>query len=510
MDFDTTDHANAPDYNHQQTVDTTPLIHNLSDVFTKPRYPKPVEIDQALEEQLVLLASNINAAQYRFLVLLQEFDLRGAWNCGRTRSCAHWLNWRCGISLGPAREKVRVAHALPELPKISDAFEAGHISFSKVRAMTRVATKDNEAQLLNIARYGTASQLEKLVRAYRRIESREELAKEREKANRQHYSRTLKYYWDDDNCLILKAKLSPEQGALVLNAIEAAYESLRKDETNEDTKPESVQRKRARRVDALELLANHWLEQPPAKESKRSDRFQIVVNVDAHALAHSTAHCSHNQLPQEPQPLEHNCSINGERALPADTARRLSCDCSVVGVLMDGQQPLTVGRKTRVVPPHILRALKNRDRGCRFPGCCSNRYLQAHHVKHWSNGGETSLDNLVHLCSHHHHLVHEGGFSVEASKTSQEITNSGIKDTGNTQFHFFDPKNNRIPATPFEDPLSTPQGFDRNPVEKMYRLQSIGKTPRTYDSLWHYNGETLDYDTALMNLFKTRDKAAAA
>ena len=97
-----------------------------------------------LEDEITLLAGQINAASYRFLKLIAEFDRREGWNGGGIKNCAHWLNWKCGICIGPAREKVRVAHALEELPKINNAFSTGHLSYSKVRAMTRVATNDNE------------------------------------------------------------------------------------------------------------------------------------------------------------------------------------------------------------------------------------------------------------------------------------------------------------------------------------------------------------------------------
>src|SRR5690606_24117654 len=115
------------------------------------------------------LAAHLHAATYRLLVCLREFDSRNGWNCG-FRSCAHWLSWRTGIALGAAREKVRVARALGELPLLSEAMQHGELSFAKVRAATRVATPENEARLLELARHTTASQLERVVRAWRRAD----------------------------------------------------------------------------------------------------------------------------------------------------------------------------------------------------------------------------------------------------------------------------------------------------------------------------------------------------
>jgi hypothetical protein len=95
-----------------------------------------------------------------------------------------------------------------------------------------------------------------------------------------------------------------------------------------------------------------------------------------------------------------------------ETARRLACDASLVRLLERDGQPLRIGRKTRAVPPALRRALNARDRGCRFPGCGSRRFLDAHHIEHWVDGGATDLDNLLQLCGHHHRLLHEGGYRI--------------------------------------------------------------------------------------------------
>ena len=142
-----------------------------------PPIPASFDDDERLGAQITLLAGQINAANHRLLTLIAEFDQRKAWSGGGTvRSCAHWLNWKCGIALVAAREKVRVAQALAALPLIDAAFAAGEISYSKVRAMTRVATPQNEDYLLHIARHGTASHVEGLVRRYRKVRQQDEEA----------------------------------------------------------------------------------------------------------------------------------------------------------------------------------------------------------------------------------------------------------------------------------------------------------------------------------------------
>ena len=149
--------------------------------------------------------------------MLREFDERSGWSCG-FRSCAHWLNWRTGLELGAPREKVRVARALAALPYISAAMERGEISFSKVRALTRIATPANEEELLGFAKAGTAAHVERLVRSWRRIDRSVEQRKE----ERRHESLFLRAYTDEDGMVVIRARLAPEAGAAFLKALEAA------------------------------------------------------------------------------------------------------------------------------------------------------------------------------------------------------------------------------------------------------------------------------------------------
>src|SRR3982751_2513412 len=107
--------------------------------------------------EICTLTGRLNAANYELLVLIAEFDHRKGWSDSSTQSCAHWLNWKCGIAMGAAREKVRVAHALESLPKVSAAMKSGHVSYSKVREITRVSTPENEEYLLMLCEHGTAS-----------------------------------------------------------------------------------------------------------------------------------------------------------------------------------------------------------------------------------------------------------------------------------------------------------------------------------------------------------------
>ena len=175
----------------------------------------------ALGDAIAELASRIQAATYELLVMIREFDEHGGWGQGFT-SCAHWLNWRTGLALGAAREKVRVARALGELPLLSAAMGRGALSYSIVRALTRVATPETEERLLDFARCATAAHVERLVRAWRRVDRIAEAEDDR----RRHASRHLDTWVDEDGMVVLRGRLSPEVGAVVQRALEAAVHRL--------------------------------------------------------------------------------------------------------------------------------------------------------------------------------------------------------------------------------------------------------------------------------------------
>ena len=127
--------------------------------------------------------------------------------------------------------------------------------------------------------------------------------------------------------------------------------------------------------------------------SGRAERYQVVVHADAATLA-ERGETGRSEL-------------DGVR-VSAETSRRMACDAARVAMGHRDGEVVSVGRRRRTIPPHIRRALEERDRGCRYPGCAS-RFTEAHHVKHWADGGETSLANTILLCRRHHRLVHEGG-----------------------------------------------------------------------------------------------------
>jgi len=344
-----------------------------------------------LEREICELGAHIEAATCTWLLLLAQFDELEGWGVWGARSCAQWLCWRCSLAPGAARERVRVARRLKDLPLVREAFAAGEISYCKVRALTRIVTPEIEEQLVELARHATGAQLEKLVRGYSGA-----LAATVDGAQRGHDLRYVRWSWEEDGSLLIQGRLPAEDGALLLTALQDA----------EDHAPDSDQREApaslagARRADALVSVARAALAAGDA-DRRGADRCELVVHVDVATLAA-------DQI-QERSDLENGPSISPE------TARRLGCDAAVVRIIERDGRPLSVGRRTRAIPPALRRALRARDDGCRFPGCAHRRFLHAHHVEHWARGGQTELGNLVVLCSYHHRLVHEGGFQVQPS-----------------------------------------------------------------------------------------------
>ena len=218
-------------------------------------------------DEIASLAAHIHAAQYQLLALLAEFDEREGWSGSGFRSCAHWLTWRTGVAPGAAREKVRTARALRTLPRVGEAMRKGELSFAKVRAITRVATAENEAELLDVARSGTAAQVERIVRAWRRVDRLEEQHAEAER----HEARHLSLYVDDDGMYVIRGRLDPEAGALLEKALESADDALcgrRADSRSRATAHRTEPTPAAQRcADTMRLVAERALRAMPGGSS---------------------------------------------------------------------------------------------------------------------------------------------------------------------------------------------------------------------------------------------------
>ncbi|NQZ12238.1 MAG: DUF222 domain-containing protein [Algicola sp.] len=389
---------------------------NQTNILDSMVDPEREENNAQLGKKITLLSAYINAATYKFLKLISEFDRCKGWNTGGVRSCAHWLNWKCGIDDNAARERVRIARCLDGLPLINKAFESGEISYSKVRAITRVATDENEDYFLMIAEHGTASHIEKLVRKYQLVVKNQN----REPQVDEYEDRMLVTYQDDDGMWEIRARLPQVEGGLVVKAIEEIVRQQNKPlpapvctrtnvsaETYSD-EPELIETATfaQRRADAICAMAEHYIasastdEDGGLKSLAGHERCQVVLHLDVETLKQAH-YCEHNAA--ENCSCDHHGPLNrpphlDKQWISMENAKRLSCDASLLTVLEDNGDVLNISRNTRTIPPTLSRALNIRDETCRFPGCCESRYVDFHHIEHWCNYGETKKDNLVKLC----------------------------------------------------------------------------------------------------------------
>jgi hypothetical protein len=349
---------------------------------------------ERLEAEICEGAAHLFAGMARWLEKVAEFDRRKGYERWECRSAAFWLNWHCGISIRTAQEQVRVARALEEFPLVAEAFGRGELSYSKVRAITRVAMPGTEAQLLEWAPHATAAQLERIAASQRKVR--------RTEADEVHRARHVSTIYDEDGALVGTFRLDPDEGAAFLAALTLGKDLLRDQKRSaeragekrsaerfaeDDCSPEPI-RPPVSNADALALMVETMLGADHSTDISRHERTLVVLHVDADS---GEAH------------------LHDGPTLDADAARRMTCDAQVCAVFAKNLEVLDMGRTQRLPNRAQRRALMARDGGCRFPGCHERRYVEAHHVIHWVDGGLTDLDNLVLLCWHHHHAVHEGG-----------------------------------------------------------------------------------------------------
>ncbi len=435
---------------------------------------EPVAELDRLGAEIAELSAHLEAATARLLDLVREFDARGGWNNG-FRSCAHWLAYRVGMDLGAARERVRVARALGSLPRLADALARGELSYAKVRALTRVAAPESEERLLAVGKAGTACHVERIVRGWRRVDA---LAEARETTQR-HKNRALHVYQDEDGMVVIRGRLTPEAGAVLMQALAAARETLYQRSHGADA-PNDVSAEtpsmEQQQADSLALVAETALHHG-IDPGAPGERYQVVVHVDASVLVD----------PEAPG----QSVLEGGTHVSAETSRRLACDASRVMMRHDPDgRVVEVGAKTRTIPPALRRALHHRDRGCRFPGCGAS-FGQGHHIRHWAQGGPTTLSNLAMLCRRHHRAVHEEGYQVERQPDGE--------------LRFWRPDGQPLPDVPVPPPVPD------DPVRALRaRNEAAGLRLDAHTTCPGWLGERLDVGWAIDVLHPRALESAAA
>ncbi|MBK7534309.1 MAG: DUF222 domain-containing protein [Myxococcales bacterium] len=421
------------------------------------REPLSVEEVQALGEHIAEQAVHLDAAMHRLLADLRTFDAAGGWYRQGFGTCAHWLSWRVGWDLGTAREHLRVARALHTLPLVSEALSAGQISYSKTRAITRVATAVTEAVLLGYAQHCTASQLETVCRKVGVLG-----ADAASRATRPHDSeRYVAHTTTASGMVCVKACLRPDEAALLLQVLQQAAVDCTRASADASAEVADVSaeapapaeravgvsaeaqrsstttttRRPYNRADGLMSLVHTYArgsstERSPVElivtvpvallQQSAATTDSATSTADSAADISATTDLAPATFTDRGASLPVALTVETDLVLSPQATRRLACDCGLVvatvaAATATDAAPLSVGRKTRTIPAALKRALLLRDRTCRFPGCDHRLFLEGHHLQHWADGGETSLPNLALLCSLHHTYVHDRGYRITQS-----------------------------------------------------------------------------------------------
>jgi uncharacterized protein DUF222 len=319
------------------------------------------------------------SAQQRLLTLIAAADRQKAWKGSGARDMAHFIRMHYGVSEWKARRWIAAAHALEDLPHISQAFSCGEMGIDKVVELARFATAETEENLIRWAKQVSCGAIRR--KGDLASQSIQEV-KDAEK------SRTLQWWYFDENRRFgVHAELPAADGAVVQKALERLAETLPVMPGEEEACFAD-----ARRADALVALCSTRI-----ASDQDPDRATVMVHAQLDEVVSGTG----------------GCEVEGGTVIHPETAKRLLCEARVQTVIEDDSgQPVRLGRMSREPSTSMMRQLRYRDVECRFPACGARRFTKAHHIRWWEHGGGTDLDNLLLICTFHHKLVHEYGWAV--------------------------------------------------------------------------------------------------
>lgn len=441
--------------------------------------PDPAEMPlERLEAELCIWSANLAAAEYRWFVLLAEFDRREGWQQWGCPSCAFWMCWQLGLDSRTAREKLRVAHALVGLPRLAEQMRLGRLPYSKVRAVTRIAEPANEEGLVNIALSATTAQVERVVAAYRRALPPAPPGGAPGAAS------------PGDGATTGDGAATPADAAAAAVAADAARRAARglHHRRNDDGTVTLTVTLPA--TEAMEVLAavDHFTVpaaveadwERPSQAARRADAVVAMAGAamavtDEQLAAGRARYLVHLHTGEEQQEAHPEGPGEGLLAGVDDTtAERMCCDADTEVVMHDADGRVTdVSARRSVVRGRLRRLVQQRDRTCQVPGCTHRARKEVHHLRHRSQGGTNDPDNLVLVCSYHHHRLHEGGWSA-----------TRLAD-GTVQFTL--PNGRVIPA---------------EPVVVDGDAAAVGAMTRTAeDGRCKWVGDRMDLDWTLMTLF---------
>lgn len=417
--------------------------------------PSAVGIDEAQEiaDRMRRLAGSIARQQAQFLQLLDQIDRSEAWTHWiGVRTLAQWVSFVCEMDSHTAREHIRVMRGLRALPQVASLLEEGKISFSKAREITRLSGRIDDEEAAEITRHATASQISAMVAAYRRLdpsdpegiaEVRVPLASSAEAPGSEEAAVTVRLprRLEQDSLHISTQQYGrtriildlPEADAVeLLEALDAVRDRLDRTEESDDgadggsdsggeaSPPPPVRAEhRATRVDALLELMREHRDEMSRKDRGRAARATVVVHVSPEALGAGSGAEGAESAESADVPagtsrmLKERCHAAERGPLTTASAARLACGGELVGALVDASgDVLALGRSRRLASPQQRIALSARDLHCQFPDCTRRHSLEAHHIRMWSEGGPTDMDNMLLLCRSHHIAVHENRLRI--------------------------------------------------------------------------------------------------
>lgn len=324
--------------------------------------------------------ARVARAQRDMLRLIAQADRLETWRGSGARDMAHWLCMRYGISQWKAARWIAAGHALEGLPLLSETLERGELGIDKVVELARFATVDDEARLIRWAKEVSCAS----VRHRGDLEAKASIRDVRETERSREVSW---WYHDEGRRFAMAVDLPAAHGPTITRALEREADNVPALPGEEDAAFVS-----ARRADALVALCSARI-----ASDGEPDRATVVVHARLEGLERGTG----------------GCEIEDGPVIHPETVRRMLCNARVQTVVEDHDgNVLGLGRLTRQPSAWMIRQVRHRDRGCRFPGCGARRFTEAHHIRWWRHGGRTDLDNLALICSFHHRLVHEHGWSV--------------------------------------------------------------------------------------------------
>lgn len=376
------------------------------------------------------LQSAKNVIDHAVLCELREHDLSREWHEDGAKSGAQWVSWYLGVKLGTAYERLRVAHELAKRPILDEAMRNGEVSYTQARAITRLPLPDCDQELLNLCRRHSGEELEQGIRQVRQRAVADTLPIQ---------PRALRATFEDlgDGSTILRAHLRPEGAATVKRTLQGIKQQ------NDPNLPNSMSD-----AEAFEVMANRAARVLDGEDPRSvSHRYEVMLLVSAEALGSTDGN----------RPPMTRCELDDGTQISVDRARMIACDSPVRALLMrqDGT-PLDVGRRTSKVSKRLRKTLIARDRHCTFPGCTSRLGLDAHHIEHWIDGGETKESNLTLLCRPHHGEVHDKHYRL-------------VRGPDGVEFHGSDglvlPRGPSVPRFSSELPTKIEDDiFERHPV----------------------------------------------